>query len=106
MLIYSVTVSVENEIAPDWLDWMQSSHLPEVMQTGCFVKYQFHRLVEPIFEPDTVTYNVLYFVESQAQLDVYRNDHSPRLRHHVYLRYGQKTTAIRSVLAIIAAGES
>lgn len=106
MLIYSVTVSVENEIAPDWLEWMKSSHLPEVMATGCFLKYQFHRLVEPIFEPDTVTYNVLYYVESQARLDAYRNEHSPRLRHHVFMRYGEKTTAVRSILDIIATGEA
>ncbi|PKL76889.1 MAG: DUF4286 domain-containing protein [Candidatus Melainabacteria bacterium HGW-Melainabacteria-1] len=101
MIIYSVTVSVEQLVATEWLEWMQHEHLPEVMQTGCFEKYQLHRLVEPIFEPDTVTFNVLYYANSAEQLEAYRNDHSPRLRHHAYLRYGEQATAVRSVLEVL-----
>lgn len=101
MIIYSVTVSVEHEVVPEWLEWMNKEHLPEIMATGCFVKYQFHKLLEPIFEPDTVTYNVLYYAENAEKLESYRNDHSPRLRHHAFLRYGEKTTAVRSVLEVL-----
>lgn len=101
MYIYSVTVSVEHAVASEWLEWMQQEHLPAVMQTGCFDKYQFHRLHEPIYEPDTVTYNVLYYVESLEKLEAYRNDHAPRLRHHAFMRYGEKALAVRSVLEIL-----
>lgn len=101
MYIYSVTISVDNPVAPDWLKWMETEHLPEVMKTGCFLKYQMHRLLEPIYEPDTTTYNVLYYVASLDQLEAYRNHHSPRLRHHAYMRYGEKALAVRSVLEVL-----
>lgn len=101
MYIYSVTISVENPVAPDWLKWMQTEHLPEVMSTGCFQKFQLHRLHEPIYEPDTTTYNVLYYAESLEKLEAYRNDHAPRLRHHAYMRYGQKAMSVISVLEIL-----
>lgn len=101
MIIYSVTVSVENEIAQEWLEWMKTEHLPEVMKSGCFQRHQMHRLIEPIYEPDTVTYNVMYYADSMANIEDYRNNYSPRLRHHAYMRYGQRTTAVRSVLEIL-----
>ena len=40
MIIYNVTVSVEESIKKDWLTWMQDVHIPEVMATGIF---QNHR---------------------------------------------------------------
>lgn len=103
MIIYSVTVSVEQVVASEWLEWMRKEHLPEVMATGCFEKFQFHRLLEPIYEPDTLTYNVLYYASSMANIEDYRNNHSPRLRHHAFLRYGQKAMAVRSVLEVLEA---
>ena len=40
MIIYNVTVSVEESIKTDWLDWMKTEHIPEVMATGVFAKAQ------------------------------------------------------------------
>jgi len=36
MIIYNVTVSVDNEVHEMWLAWMRNTHLPEVMATGYF----------------------------------------------------------------------
>ena len=38
MIVYNVTCNVENPMASEWLEWMKTVHIPEVMATGCFVE--------------------------------------------------------------------
>ena len=40
MIIYNVTVSVEEDFTNDWLHWMKTEHIPEVMDCGVFIKAQ------------------------------------------------------------------
>ena len=44
MIIYNVTVSVENKIKDDWLKWMMKEHVPEVIACGLFVKAQINQV--------------------------------------------------------------
>ena len=36
MYIYNVTVSIDKELAEDWLNWMKTIHVPDVLNTGHF----------------------------------------------------------------------
>ena len=38
MLIYNVTINIEESVEKEWLAWMQQVHIPEVIATGKFVK--------------------------------------------------------------------
>lgn len=33
MIVYSVTVNIDSSIHEDWLAWMKSKHIPDVMAT-------------------------------------------------------------------------
>ena len=37
MIIYNVTVTVQNEIVEEWLNWIRLEHIPEVLSTGLFI---------------------------------------------------------------------
>ncbi len=45
MILYNVTVNIDNSVREDWLEWMQLIHIPEVMATGFFVSNQIARLI-------------------------------------------------------------
>lgn len=98
MIIYSVTVSIEREIEAEWKSWMLDSHVPEVMQTGYFSHYRFHKILEPVVDPDRISYNVLYSVESMDKLNEYRQNEAPRLQEDHQARFGEQAIAIRVVL--------
>ena len=38
MIIYNVTVSIDESVKGEWLDWMKTEHIPEVMACGIFTK--------------------------------------------------------------------
>lgn len=103
MMLYNVTVNVDSEIHEDWLAWMQSSHIPEVMATGCFLKYKICRLIRSAEEG--TTYSIQYFCESSKELHQYQIKHAPRLQKDYLERYGEKVLAFRSLLEVIEEGK-
>ena len=59
MIIYNVTVKVEERIAPDWLKWLKGEHIPEILATGCFTEAVVFDLLEP-YDGEGVTFVVQY----------------------------------------------
>jgi hypothetical protein len=104
MIIYSVTVSIENELANEWLEWMQASHIPAVMATGYFKGYTLQQVLEPVVDPDRINYNVLYEVDSHADLEAYKQKDAPALQREHQQRYGENALAIRVVMHRLARG--
>ena len=37
MIIYTITINIENELEEEWLNWMQEIHIPHVLGTDCFI---------------------------------------------------------------------
>lgn len=97
MIIYSVTVAIEKAFAQDWQDWMLAHHIPEVIATGCFVGYKFHKQLEPAPEEGFITYNTRYECESLEKLATYQQHFAPALQKDHATRYEGKFKAFRNV---------
>ena len=44
MIIYNVTVNVDEDVLPEWLKWMSRQHIPDVMKTGLFVECKLSKI--------------------------------------------------------------
>lgn len=97
MIIYSVTVSIVEEIASEWQEWMLGHHIPEVIATGCFVGYVFHKQLDPPAEAGYITYNTRYECESLEILATYQKEFAPALQKDFANRYEGKFKAFRNV---------
>ncbi|NNK10241.1 MAG: DUF4286 family protein [Flavobacteriaceae bacterium] len=101
MLIYNVTVNVEDSIHLKWLDWMKSTHIPEVLATGKFLEATMSRvLVEE--ELGGITYSVQYKVKDRATLDAYYKEDAAGLRKKTLKNFGTSLVAFRTELEIIS----
>lgn len=101
MIMYNVTVMVEEGIATTWLDWMNQHHIPEVMATGFFVSHRVCRLMEPPPEPGTVTYAIQYFCSDRQHLQAYLDQKASALRQAHQDLFGERAQAFRTVLEIL-----
>lgn len=102
MLLYNVTVSVDQRIEADWLRWMKNEHIPEVMNTGMFTMHRICRLVQPQPQPEEgVTYAIQYYCDSQELLNRYFEEFAPALQQAHAAKYAQHTAAFRTVLEIV-----
>lgn len=99
MILYNVTVSIDPAIEQDWLSWMKSVHIPEVMATRCFVESRLSRVHGE--EEGGVTYAISYVAPSQELYDTYLEQHSQALQSEHGTRYNGKFAAFRTLLTII-----
>lgn len=101
MIIYNITTKVHSAIATDWLQWMQTEHIPEVMATGCFSEFKIVRLLE-VDESEGATYAVQYHAADLETLQRYRQQHAPALAAAAFDRWGDGFISFRSVMQVIS----
>jgi hypothetical protein len=101
MIIYNVTVKVDKAIAADWLEWMQSDHIPAILATKCFNGYKLVQVLEPD-DSDDPTYAVQYFADSMEDYKNYISEHAAEMRKQATDKWGDSFVAFRSLLREIA----
>ena len=100
MLIYSVYLTLQQEIESEWLEFMQNKHIKDVMTTGCFTDYELIRELNSS-EPGKVSFRVDYHVLDIEKMDEYLNDFSAELRNDVVSRFEGKFSAERKIYEVI-----
>ena len=71
MILYNVTVNINKESESDWLQWMTTVHIPEVLATEMFMESKIFKLISPPEENQGSTYCIQYFASSLQKLDDY-----------------------------------
>ena len=99
MIIYNVTVSVEESIKADWLKWMQDVHIPELMETGIFSKSQINRVI--VQGDSDNTFAIAYTCETMKDLHQYQLKFAPVLQQKHAARYGTQAVAFRTLMEVI-----
>ncbi|HAI19198.1 MAG: hypothetical protein CMP05_07930 [Xanthomarina sp.] len=99
MIIYNVTLNIEENIHDEWLNWIKE-HIPQVLATGKFTDAKLTRvLVEQDIEG--FTYSIQYRAKSREDLEAYYQHHADRLRQDGLKRFADKMLAFRTELEII-----
>ncbi len=99
MFIYNVTVNIDESVHDEWLQWMKSNHVPDVMNSGCFVE---NKIVRVLHVNDTGhTYSFQYTFKEMKDIEKYQKEFAPALQADVKQKYGDKFTAFRTLLEII-----
>ncbi len=104
MIIYNVTIKTEPAITADWISWMHTEHIPEMMGTGLFSGYRFCHLLEQD-ETEGATFTVQYFCADIGQYDTYIRDYAPAMREQGLRRFGGRFIAFRTVMETLFRGE-
>jgi len=99
MILYNVTVSIDPTISDEWLEWMRSKHIPDVMSTGCFVESRISRVHAE--EDEGVTYAITYLSPSQEKMEEYKEVHAPKMQREHSEKFNGKFAAFRTLLTVI-----
>lgn len=99
MILYNITVSVNPSIVDNWLKWMKTKHIPEVMKTGLFESNQFYKVL--LQQDESVTFSVQYFTTSMAKLQQYHAKYAPQLQAKHSEKFGDGIAAFRTVLETV-----
>jgi hypothetical protein len=99
MILYNVTVSIDPAVKEEWLDWMRTTHIPDVMATGHFKESRISRVHGE--EEGGETFAITYLCFSEERYQEYQREHAPRLQQHHIERFSGKFAAFRTLLSVI-----
>lgn len=99
MIIYNVTIKIDEEVEEDWLHWMKNHHIPDVMETGLFEGYKLCRLL--LEEEEGNSYAIQYFCKSMEELEKYQEEYAEALQQEHTERYKDRFVAFRTLLEVL-----
>ncbi|MEO6584292.1 MAG: DUF4286 family protein [Ferruginibacter sp.] len=100
MFIYNVTAKLDKAIANDWLAWMRTEHMPEVLGTKCFHEANILKLLE-VDDTDGPTYAAQYVTSSRHLYDQYITNHAGTMRQKAFAKWGNQFIAFRSLMQVV-----
>ena len=100
MIIYNVTVNVDQDVAEDWLNWMRHTHIPDVLNTGMFESYSILRLIGDE-KSGGITYAIQYRAQNMAMYERYKGEFAPGLQADALQKFSGKFVAFRTLLEVV-----
>ncbi len=99
MIYYRVKVSIDKDVESEWLRWMRTSHIIDVLTTGLF---EYAELLKSSDEyAGKSTYTVQYKLKSEENFNKYNDEFAQKLRHEHTTRYSAKFIASREINKVI-----
>jgi len=97
MFLYNVTVGIDTDIELEWLQWMKTKHIPDVLNTGLFVDYKIYKVLHDNND-GTVSYSVQYFSDSLEKVVQYLEVFAPALVEEHRQKFSNKHVAFQTLL--------
>lgn len=101
MILYNVTINIHESVHEQWLNWMHTKHINDVLATGKFISA---RLVKVLVEEEMggITYAIQYTTDSKETLQRYYDEDASRLREEGNRLFGEKMLAFRTELEFVS----
>lgn len=99
MYIYSVTVSIDKNVADEWVKWMKTKHIPDVMATGYFTEYKMCKVLH--VDDEGATFSMQYSFNKIEDIEKYQKLEAPRLQADMKNLYDGKYAAFRTLLELV-----
>ena len=99
MILYNVTVKIENNSHDDWLKWMKEIHIPDVLNTGLFVDHKICKILHD--DPEGETYAFQYYCKDMDTFQKYQKEFAPKLQADHQERYKNKYVAFRTLMEVL-----
>lgn len=97
MILYNVTIGIDTDIETEWVAWMKTEHIPEILNTGIFHHHKFYKVLSHDDET-SVSYCIQYFTQNIDQFNIYLKSHAPTFVEKHRIRFKDKHVAFRTLL--------
>ena len=101
MLLYNVTVKIDQSSESEWLEWMKTKHIPDVLKTGQFIESRISKLLDQPEYDDDATYVIQYQCESLEKFNHYISTFASALRDEHNFRYKDKYVSFRTLMEVV-----
>ena len=99
MILYNITVSIDEAVHIEWLHWMKTVHIPDVMKTGKFLDNKICKILAE--EQGGLSYSIQYLAKDMATYEDYLEHDAPSLQKEHTDKYQGKFAAFRTLLQVV-----
>jgi len=99
MILYNITVNIDLNAEQEWVEWMNSTHIPDVLATGEFLECRFTRVLAN--DDGGNTYSMQYLAPDMESYIRYQNEHQPKLAKDHHDRFSGRYAAFRTLLDVM-----
>ena len=101
MVIYNVTINIDDSVHEEWLRWMREKHIPDMLATKKFMEAKMCKvMVEE--EMGGTTYSVQYTCPNRPTLQRYYQQNAATMRADGQKLFANKFVAFRTELEVIS----
>ena len=101
MILYNVTVNIDDSVHDEWLEWMRSKHIPDVLSTGLFTESKLYR-IRTENEEEGNTYSIQYFLRSMDDYEIYQKEYAGKLQSEHTEKFKDKFVAFRTIMELVS----
>ncbi len=101
MYIYNVTTNVDESIQNEWMEWMQNTHIPSVLNTGKFTGAKICRVMINE-EMGGATFSVQFTAESIDAINSFTKNEGIQIENEAFIKFGEKQLSFRTNLELIS----
>ena len=97
MIVYNLTVNIEQCVEDLWKEWIKGIYIPKVLGTGFFNSVKMFRLLEAE-NSDERTYSIQFITDQLEKVEKFLETEAPILAAEHQHRFQHRHVAFRSVL--------
>ncbi|MDF3078225.1 MAG: hypothetical protein K0S09_2114 [Sphingobacteriaceae bacterium] len=99
MVLYNVTVILEEAAESEWLAWMQSVQIPGIMATDTFVS---NRMLKVLDSPNEgVTYCIQFIAESEQNFRNYQSSFEARFSNAMTDNFANRFVSFNTLMEFV-----
>ena len=99
MILYNITLNVEEGLGDDFLVWIKAVHIPEFLKTGLFLEHKMFKLISNHGDsPGTLTFALQFYLKDVKTFLEYSDNHAGRLSEELKAKFGNGVLAFRTLL--------
>ncbi len=101
MILYNVTVNIDDSVHDEWLEWMKTKHIPDVLATGLFLENKLFKVKSENPEEESSTYSIQYFLRSMNDYEIYKKEFAPKLQAEHSQKFKDKFVSFRTIMKLV-----
>tara|TARA_B100000809_G_scaffold252838_2_gene288050 strand:+ start:39949 stop:40275 length:327 start_codon:yes stop_codon:yes gene_type:complete len=100
MYVYNITTNIQETEEQKWLQWMQITHMPEMLETGKFLSA---KMCKVLVEEDMggVTYSVQYMAETKEALESYHEENAVNMKNKTNSKFAGQFVYFETEMILI-----
>jgi hypothetical protein len=100
MIIYSVTISIDNEVHDQWFKWMKNNYIPDLLSSGLIVENKILKLLTEVDNQGT-TYSFQYYLNNMNDYNQLEHTILPAVQNSLYDLYKNRYVEFTTLLEVV-----